>query len=101
MLLQEKTISQLQKENDSLKEEIESLKFKIELEESIPKEGFENAKELIEELTKERKVYRKLIEELKTMKQKYQDKMYVLSKETKERNKEIDGITKLVKHFAI
>lgn len=99
--LQARTIRLLTEERDSLKEEIEELKAQLELEKSIPKEGYEKAKELMESTAKTKAEYEQLIEECKQIKQEYQDKMDVLSKNTKKRNEKIDSLLQKFRFLAV
>lgn len=99
--LQARSIRQLTEENTSLKEENEELKAQLEIEKSIPKEGYEKAKELMESTAQKKAEYENLIEECKKIREKYQNEMNILLREKNERNKKIDSLLKKFKFLAV
>lgn len=99
--LQARSIRQLTEENTSLKEEIEELKAQLELEKSIPKEGYEKTKELMESTAKTKAEYEKLIEECKEIKEKYQNEMTILLEQKNKHRKKIDSLLKKFKLLAV
>lgn len=99
--LQARSIRQLTEENTSLKEENEELKAQLEIEKSIPKEGYEKAKELMESTAQKKAEYENLIEECKEIREKLQNEMNILLREKNERNKKIDSLLKKFKFLAV
>ena len=73
-------IEKLVKQVEELKAQIASLQEELELERNKPKEGYEEAKRLIEDLNNKKQEYQSLVDEVYKIKESYDKKL----KETKE-----------------
>lgn len=86
-LLNEKLIKQV----TELEEQVESLKQELEAERNKPKDGYEEAKKLIDELNNKKQEYQSLMDEIYKIKESYNQKiseaMEIKSKYTKELDK--------------
>lgn len=99
--LQARSIRRLTEENDSLKIEIEDLKQQLEIEKSIPKEGYEQAKELMELTAKTKKEYERLIEECKKIQQEYECARDEMINQHKSLNQKAKDMLKKMKLISI
>ena len=73
-------IEKLVKQVEELESQVEELKEELEIEKNKPKEGYEEAKRLIEDLSKKKQEYYSLVDEVYKIRDSYNAKL----KETKE-----------------
>lgn len=100
VIIQQKIIENQKKQIEFLESENKKLTESLIFEQNIPKEGYEKAKQLIEELEKMKAEYKRLIDSCKSTRQEYYEKIQKLSIETKEQNKKIDSVYKFLKKIA-
>lgn len=84
-----------------LKEENERLKSELELGKSLPKEGYEKAKKLIQELENKVAEQTRINEELKKSKEEYNKNLEELLLARKNLETKIDSIHKVINKCAI
>ena len=77
--IQQDIIDGLNKDIEDLKTKYELLENELEFEKNKPKQGYEKAKQMMVELEEKKYEYQMLIDELKTLKVSYNEKIQELS----------------------
>lgn len=95
---QQKIIEKLQAENQSLKEELETVKLELELEKNTPKQGYDTTKELMTNLVKKKELYENLIEETKDIMQTYKEKEKEINELKVKFHKEMKNLLKDIRN---
>lgn len=99
--IQQRLIESLSAENQQLREETEQLREALEAERSLPREGYDRAKELMAELEHKIHEYHDLIAEARSLRSDYMDKINRLHKITiqykKNTKKMTASIQKIIK----
>lgn len=95
---QQKIIEKLKLENQSLKEELETVKLELELEKNTPKQGYDTAKELMADLVKKKELYENLIEETKDIMQTYKAKEKEINELKVKFHKEMKNLLKDIRN---
>lgn len=96
--VQESLIESLKVENQELKEKLENVKAELEFEKTFKNDEYDELKDLIEELSKEKATYENLVQKAILAKKEYKEKTKELNDLKVRYNKELKNLMKDIKN---
>lgn len=97
--IQQKMIESLTKENQHLKERNAELESNLEVAAEIPKQGYDEAKKAIQELEEKIQEYTRLIKDIQTIKESYNDQKNQLEKMITEYKRNMHKTIRSIKKY--